>query len=68
MHIELLHADQHSEATNDGKSGKNKLDGRKKTILLVEDHEDFRFYLKDNLGYSLIFCRPLTGRRDGICV
>ncbi|HTN39145.1 MAG TPA: two-component regulator propeller domain-containing protein [Arachidicoccus sp.] len=26
-----------------------KINGRKKTILLVEDHEDFRFYLKDNL-------------------
>ncbi|WP_460432765.1 hybrid sensor histidine kinase/response regulator transcription factor [Arachidicoccus ginsenosidivorans] len=63
MHIELLHADQHSEATNDGKSGKNKLDGRKKTILLVEDHEDFRFYLKDNLGVQFNILQAADGQK-----
>lgn len=38
-----------------------KPDGRRKTILLVEDHEDFRFYLKDNLGVQFNILEAADG-------
>jgi len=40
-----------------------KPDGRKKTILLVEDHEDFRFYLKDNLGVQFNILEASDGEK-----
>lgn len=40
-----------------------RLDGRKKTILLVEDHEDFRFYLKDNLGVQFNILEAADGQK-----
>jgi signal transduction histidine kinase/ligand-binding sensor domain-containing protein/DNA-binding response OmpR family regulator len=39
-----------------------KYSGRKRTILLVEDNEDFRFYLKDNLSVHFNVLEARTGR------
>lgn len=46
---------------------KAKPNGRKKTILLVEDHEDFRFYLKDNLGIQFNILEASDGMKGWEC-
>lgn len=64
IHIEALRADLRTASSTDaGNPGNNKLDGRKKTILLVEDHEDFRFYLKDNLGVQFNILQAADGQK-----
>lgn len=37
-------------------------DGRKKMLLLVEDNEDFRFYLKDNLKQHFTILEAVNGK------
>ncbi len=37
-------------------------DGRKKMLLLVEDNEDFRFYLKDNLRQQFTILEAANGK------
>ena len=77
LHMELLQAEVVSDGSPDANSpflsattskhktsqGHNKPDGRKKTILLVEDHEDFRFYLKDNLGVQFNILQAADGQK-----
>jgi signal transduction histidine kinase/ligand-binding sensor domain-containing protein/AraC-like DNA-binding protein len=41
-----------------------KLKGKRNTVLLVEDNEDFRFYLKDNLGLHFHIVEAGNGK-DG---
>jgi signal transduction histidine kinase/CheY-like chemotaxis protein len=38
-------------------------DGKKPTVLLVEDNEDFRFYIKDNLKESFNIIEAENGKR-----
>ena len=59
IHIEALSADRSSELPRET----FRLDGRKKTILLVEDHEDFRFYLKDNLSVQFNILEASNGQK-----
>lgn len=40
----------------------NGYDGRKKMLLLVEDNEDFRFYLKDNLRQHFTILEAADGK------
>jgi len=51
--------DQH-----DAPNGRKYTPGKKKTILIVEDNEDFRFYLKDNLRSNYTIHEASDGR-DG---
>ena len=39
-----------------------KLRGKRATILIVEDNEDFRFYLKDNLGMHFHIAEAANGK------
>ncbi|MDB5122056.1 MAG: todS 2 [Mucilaginibacter sp.] len=49
-----------AEKTGDYKESK---DGKKQTILLVEDNDDFRFYIKDNLKTSFNVIEAENGKR-----
>jgi signal transduction histidine kinase/ligand-binding sensor domain-containing protein/DNA-binding response OmpR family regulator len=44
-------------------AGKPKQQGKKATVLLVEDHDDFRFYLKDNLKEFFIIVEAVNGKQ-----
>jgi len=43
--------------------GKDNRDTRKPTVLLVEDNEDFRFYIKDNLKASFNIIEAENGKK-----
>ena len=45
-----------------GSGSGTSLNGKKNTILLVEDNEDFRFYLKDNLKQKYHVVEALNGK------
>lgn len=47
------------EETGTGPAQRN---GRKPTVLLIDDNEDFRFYLKDNLGVHFNITEAANGK------
>lgn len=55
--VMLLRGDQALVNDNDTKT-----DSKKSTILLVEDNEDFRFYLKDNLQQKYNILEAVNGK------
>ena len=61
-------ADNRTGFLNDVETLRNRLskdikDGKKQTILLVEDNEDFRFYIKDNLKASFSIIEADNGKK-----
>jgi signal transduction histidine kinase/ligand-binding sensor domain-containing protein/DNA-binding response OmpR family regulator len=48
--VEGVTAEAEDPVAGTGDGGTNQVDGERPRVLLVEDNEDFRSYLKDNLG------------------
>ena len=59
----LLHADRHSNLVSRPVDHILEL-SKKPVILLIEDNDDMRFYLKDNLKHSFIIIEAINGK-DG---
>jgi signal transduction histidine kinase/ligand-binding sensor domain-containing protein/DNA-binding response OmpR family regulator len=57
--------DQNKQVNNLSKNGEHVLDsGKKPVVLLIEDNDDLRFYLKDNLKHSFHIIEAVNGK-DG---
>ncbi|WP_184545461.1 hybrid sensor histidine kinase/response regulator transcription factor [Mucilaginibacter sp. FT3.2] len=63
LHLEHTNEVLHESGQHKGELHKDGRDGKKLTILLVEDNEDFRFYIKDNLKTSFNVIEAENGKK-----
>ncbi|MCO5937130.1 ATP-binding protein [Mucilaginibacter sp. RB4R14] len=62
--VHLQHYDENSSIANNTEiQVRDNRDGKKPVVLLVEDNDDFRFYIKDNLKDSFQIIEAENGKR-----